>query len=110
MPDLAIAKPLTLKCGLTLPNRLAKAALAEGLADKDALPSKATNAVYSEWAKGGWGLVLTGNVDVEDASLLVEKIQLGWFLKFTGVHALGAAADSLHYRNLLQALARRTEA
>ncbi|KAK8045300.1 NADPH dehydrogenase [Apiospora rasikravindrae] len=65
MSDLAIAKPLTLKCGLTLPNRLAKAALAEGLADKDALPSKATNAVYSEWAKGGWGLVMTGNVDVD---------------------------------------------
>ncbi|KAK7991789.1 hypothetical protein PG996_013198 [Apiospora saccharicola] len=65
MSDLAIAKPLKLRCGLTLPNRLAKAALAEGLADRDALPSQATNAVYSEWAKGGWGLVLTGNVDVD---------------------------------------------
>ncbi|KAK8116057.1 hypothetical protein PG984_012559 [Apiospora sp. TS-2023a] len=65
MSDLAIAKPLKLRCGLTLPNRLAKAALAEGLADRGALPSQATNAVYGEWAKGGWGLVLTGNVDVD---------------------------------------------
>lgn len=53
MSDLAIAKPLKLRCGLALPNRLAKA-------DRDALPSQATNAVYSEWAKGGCGLVRTG--------------------------------------------------
>ncbi|KAK8085009.1 hypothetical protein PG997_006280 [Apiospora hydei] len=77
MSDLAIAKPLTLKCGLTLLNRLAKAALAEGLADKDALPSKATNAVYSEWARGGWGLVLTGNVDV-DTQYVGDKLNAAY--------------------------------
>ncbi|KAK6851311.1 NADPH dehydrogenase [Apiospora arundinis] len=60
MTDLAIARPLKLRCGLTLPNRLTKAAMAEGLADKSALPSKATNAVYSEWAKGGWGVSADG--------------------------------------------------
>jgi 2,4-dienoyl-CoA reductase-like NADH-dependent reductase (Old Yellow Enzyme family) len=59
--ELSIAKPITLKCGLKLPNRLTKAAMAEGFADKDHLPgSKECLAAYSAWAKGGWGLVITG--------------------------------------------------
>ncbi|KAL0938155.1 fmn binding protein [Colletotrichum truncatum] len=61
----AIAKPLTLKCGLTLPNRLAKAAMAENWADKDGLPVEAMNAAYGQWADGEWGLVMTGNVAVD---------------------------------------------
>ncbi|CCF46305.1 hypothetical protein CH063_15100 [Colletotrichum higginsianum] len=60
MSNSAIAKPLTLKCGLTLPNRLTKAAMAENWADNEGLPSKAIHAPYGEWADGGWGLVMTG--------------------------------------------------
>ena len=61
--DLNINTPITLKCGLTLPNRLVKAAMAAHLADKDHLPGNAgCLAVYGEWAKGGWGMVLTGLV------------------------------------------------
>ncbi|KAI1869680.1 uncharacterized protein JN550_005661 [Neoarthrinium moseri] len=69
MADLQVAQPLTLKCGLTLPNRLAKAAMAEGLADKRGLPGQKMRAVYSAWAKGGWGMVLTGNVQVNQKYL-----------------------------------------
>ncbi|KAJ0139673.1 NADH oxidase, partial [Colletotrichum tanaceti] len=65
MSNSAIAKPLTLKCGLTLPNRLAKAAMAENWADNEGLPSEAMHAPYAEWADGGWGLVMTGNVEVD---------------------------------------------
>lgn len=36
-----IAKPLTLKCGLTLPNHLVKAAIAEQMAVKEGLPHAA---------------------------------------------------------------------
>ncbi|KAK8849064.1 NADH:flavin oxidoreductase/NADH oxidase [Apiospora arundinis] len=70
MMELNISKPLTLRCGLTLPNRLVKAAMAEGFADVDQLPaSQKCLAVYGEWAKGGWGLVITGNVQVDVAHL-----------------------------------------
>jgi 2,4-dienoyl-CoA reductase-like NADH-dependent reductase (Old Yellow Enzyme family) len=59
--ELAIGQPITLKCGLTLPNRLTKAAMAERLADKEGLPGgKQSLATYSEWAKGGWGLIISG--------------------------------------------------
>ncbi|KAK8053898.1 FMN binding oxidoreductase [Apiospora saccharicola] len=43
-------------------------------------------------------ILLNPEVKDEDASLFVEKIQPGWFLKMTGVHALGAAADSVSLR------------
>ncbi|CEL03628.1 Putative Catalytic activity: NADH acceptor <=_ NAD() reduced acceptor [Aspergillus calidoustus] len=60
-----INEPLKLKCGLVLPNRLVKAAMAEGLADKGHLPGERISRVYSEWAKGGWGALLTGNIQVD---------------------------------------------
>lgn len=60
MSDLKSAQPHTLPCGLTLPNRLVNAAMAESLAGKDGLPNKRSYRPYAEWAKGGWGMVLTG--------------------------------------------------
>ncbi|KAK2042910.1 FMN-linked oxidoreductase [Colletotrichum somersetense] len=72
MMDLSIAKPLTLACGLTLSNRLVKAAMAEGLGQKDAqnLPGgKECLDAYGEWAKGGWGTIITGNVQIDPSHL-----------------------------------------
>jgi 2,4-dienoyl-CoA reductase-like NADH-dependent reductase (Old Yellow Enzyme family) len=60
MTDLHISQPRTLGCGLTLPNRLAKAALAEQLADKGGLPGRRILSAYGKWAKGGWGMIMTG--------------------------------------------------
>ncbi|KAK2009110.1 NADH:flavin oxidoreductase/NADH oxidase [Colletotrichum eremochloae] len=65
MSNSKVAKPLTLRCGLTLPNRLTKAAMAENWADSDGLPTEAFHGPYGEWADGGWGLVMTGNVQVD---------------------------------------------
>jgi 2,4-dienoyl-CoA reductase-like NADH-dependent reductase (Old Yellow Enzyme family) len=62
--DLKLAQPITLPCGLTLPNRLVKAAMTEQLADKDHLPCPDFNNIYATWAEGEWGMVLTGNVQV----------------------------------------------
>ncbi|TQS33383.1 hypothetical protein Golomagni_06274 [Golovinomyces magnicellulatus] len=67
--DLNISKPLTLPCGLTLPNRLIKSALAESWADKDRLPSKGLIEAYGTWAEGGWGMVVTGNVMVDETHI-----------------------------------------
>ncbi|KAH6880023.1 NADH:flavin oxidoreductase/NADH oxidase [Thelonectria olida] len=62
---LHLAQPLTLKCGLTLPNRLVKAAMAENMADKLGLPTKSLISSYGPWADGGWGMIITGNVQVD---------------------------------------------
>lgn len=64
--DLQIAKPLTLPSGLALSNRLVNAAMTEQMADpRTFLPTPAMNAAYAAWADGGWGMVLTGNVQVD---------------------------------------------
>ncbi|KAM3426706.1 hypothetical protein NHJ13734_009305 [Beauveria thailandica] len=67
--NLTIAKPITLPCGLALPNRLAKAAMAEGWGDKDKLPHANLIRTYQLWADGNWGMILTGNVHVDAAYL-----------------------------------------
>ncbi|XP_014554676.1 hypothetical protein COCVIDRAFT_39424 [Bipolaris victoriae FI3] len=66
--ELTLSKPIRLKCGLKLPNRLVKAAMAEclGKADEHHLPgSEECLAVYRRWSQGGWGLIITGNVQVD---------------------------------------------
>ena len=62
---LDLSQPLTLPCGLKIPNRLAKAALAESWGDNDHLPSQGLIKAYGKWADGGWGIVMTGNVMVD---------------------------------------------
>lgn len=58
--DSTLAQPFKLKCGLVLKNRLVKAAMAEGMADKKGLPTVKHNNIYREWGNGGWGMILTG--------------------------------------------------
>ncbi|KAH6869318.1 NADH:flavin oxidoreductase/NADH oxidase [Thelonectria olida] len=65
MAESLVSRPFTLKNGVELPNRLVKASTAEGLADENFLPTEALIAAYRAWAEGGWGLVLTGNVQVD---------------------------------------------
>ena len=60
-----IAQPLRLPCGAELPNRLAKAAMTEGLADPQGLPSEALETLYGLWSDGGAGLLLSGNIQVD---------------------------------------------
>ncbi|KAL4922588.1 FMN binding oxidoreductase [Aspergillus aurantiobrunneus] len=60
-----IAQPVTLSCRLPLKNRLVKAAMAERMADHNAFPTALHNNVYREWGEGGWGMILTGNVQVD---------------------------------------------
>ncbi|TVY62567.1 NADH-dependent flavin oxidoreductase nadA [Fusarium oxysporum f. sp. cubense] len=65
----AIAKPIKLGPGLTLPNRLAKAAMAENMADSDLLLTDEVISAYKVWANGGWGMIITGNVQVDPRHL-----------------------------------------
>jgi 2,4-dienoyl-CoA reductase-like NADH-dependent reductase (Old Yellow Enzyme family) len=61
--------PLTLPNGAIVPNRLAKAAMEETLADAGQLPGPAIHRLYRRWAEGGTGLIITGNVMVDRRAL-----------------------------------------
>lgn len=61
--------PLTLPSGAVLPNRLAKAAMEENLADENQLPGKALVDLYRRWAEGGAGLLITGNVMIDPTAM-----------------------------------------
>ncbi|CAM2171341.1 NADH oxidase [Paraburkholderia sacchari] len=61
--------PLTLPNGGTLPNRIAKAAMEENLADAGQLPGVALWRLYEAWGAGGAGLLITGNVMIDGRAL-----------------------------------------
>lgn len=60
-----INSALTLPSGLTLPNRLVKAAMTEGLADARNRATSKHAVLYGRWSDGGVGLQITGNVQVD---------------------------------------------
>ncbi|WP_410876940.1 NADH:flavin oxidoreductase/NADH oxidase family protein [Nocardia sp. A7] len=61
----ALQQPFTLSNGTVLSNRLAKAALSEGLARRDFSPGSRIKNLYRRWADSGQGLTITGNVMVD---------------------------------------------
>jgi len=64
-----IEQPLTLPCGASLPNRLCKAAMTEGLADPLGQATPALTQLYGLWSDGGAGLLLSGNVQIDGGHL-----------------------------------------
>lgn len=64
-----INQSLTLPCKVTIPNRLAKTALTEHLADKSGNPNEKHFNLYSRWAKSSSAFLLTGNVMVDRQAL-----------------------------------------
>ena len=64
-----LAQPLRLPCGAVLPNRLAKAAMTEGVADLAHRATGRHEQLYRTWSEGGAGLLLTGNVQVDRTDL-----------------------------------------
>ena len=66
---MSVFTPLHLNNGTTLPNRIAKAAMEENMADADHAPSAALIRLYQAWAQGGAGLLITGNVMVDRTAM-----------------------------------------
>lgn len=66
----ALHAPLTLPCGQVLPNRIMKSALSEALATRRNAPDDRLHRLYDTWGRGGYGLLVTGNV-------MVDRTQLG---------------------------------
>ena len=54
-----------LPCGASLPNRLSKAAMTEGLATGDGVPTAELARLYGLWSDGGAGMLLSGNIMVD---------------------------------------------
>ncbi|KAG5732240.1 NADH oxidase [Termitomyces sp. T112] len=69
-----IFTPIKLPCGRTVNNRLVKVAMYEHLADfLGGPPNEHHYALYSNWADFGWGMIITGNVQVSDTHLSLGR-------------------------------------
>lgn len=64
-----LARPLTLRNGTQLPNRLAKSAMSEALGTLDNRMTGDLARLYGRWADGGIGLNISGNVMVDRRAL-----------------------------------------
>jgi len=79
---------------MTLPNRLIRSATAERMADPDGRPRPELKALYSELARGGVGLIITGHLYVHPSGKAHPEM--------TGIHTddlmpgLTALADAIH--------------
>ncbi|EXJ22953.1 2,4-dienoyl-CoA reductase [NADPH] [Alkalibacterium sp. AK22] len=69
METLRVKQPMTLPNGRVIKNRFFKSAMSEAMADKNNSPTKAHLNLYSKWAEGGAGIVVSGNVMVDRAAL-----------------------------------------
>ncbi|WP_310476737.1 NADH:flavin oxidoreductase/NADH oxidase family protein [Sandarakinorhabdus sp.] len=64
-----VSQAFVLPNGQQFRNRVAKAAMTEGLAFRDGLPNQAHETLYRRWADRGCGLLLTGNVQIDRGHL-----------------------------------------
>lgn len=60
-----LAQTLTLPCGAVLNNRLAKAAMTEGLASPQGIPTPELERLYGLWSDSRAGLLLSGNIVID---------------------------------------------
>lgn len=64
-----LAQPLTLANGTVIKNRFAKSAMSEALGTLDNRVTPHLATLYGAWARGGAGLVITGNVMIDRRAL-----------------------------------------
>lgn len=99
MPIESLKHPFTLPCGVTIPNRLAKSALSEGIAEANGRPSEALFNLYERWGKGGAGILFTGNVMVDKDHLVNANVMIAEkenFLEDFTTLATRAQANGTH--------------
>lgn len=65
MNNIDLNQPFTLPCGVTIPNRLCKAAMTEGVANSRLQATQRHATLYKRWAEGGAGILITGNVLID---------------------------------------------
>jgi 2,4-dienoyl-CoA reductase-like NADH-dependent reductase (Old Yellow Enzyme family) len=95
---MTLNQSLTLPCGAAIPNRLAKAAMTEGLAEPGGRAGERIIRLYRRWAEGGIGLQITGNIMVDGryrerpANIVIDGEQDAQALQ--GLSAWARAAQS----------------
>ncbi len=93
-----LSSAFTLPCGISIPNRLAKAAMTEGLAETGGRAGVRIARLYRLWSEGGAGLILTGNIMVDGryrerpANIVVDDTLDA--ASMAGLEAYAAAAKS----------------
>lgn len=60
---------ITLRSGLNLKNRIVKAAMEENMGNAELLPDERLIRLYRSWSEGNVGLILTGNVMVDNTAM-----------------------------------------
>jgi len=60
---------LILPNGIEIKNRFVKAAMEENMSEDNQLPGTALKNLYAAWAKGGVGMIITGNVMVDKLAM-----------------------------------------
>ena len=67
--DSILYSPYTLPCGVTVRNRLVKAAMEENMSSLGNVPGESMYSLYRYWAHGNFGMIITGNVMVDRSSM-----------------------------------------
>ncbi|WP_373318452.1 NADH:flavin oxidoreductase/NADH oxidase family protein [Alteromonas salexigens] len=65
----SVFSPVTLSNGITLKNRVVKAAMEENMASYQSLPGEALYSLYRYWAHGELGMIITGNVMIDKQAM-----------------------------------------
>lgn len=91
-----LQQPLNLACGISLPNRIVKSAMSEQLADRHGSPTIDLQQLYAAWARGGTGLLITGNVMIDHRAFVEPRnvvLEDEKFLKANRLWAQAAQAN-----------------
>ena len=115
MTRTTLSDPVTLPCGAVLPNRIAKAAMTEGLAAGDNRGNARFVELYRRWGAGGAGLLVTGNVLVDrwhlerGGNLAIAGEQSGEALAWLTDIAKAAKAQGSHIWMQINHAGRQTQ-
>ncbi len=114
MTDL-LQQPLDLPCGVSVPNRLAKAAMTEGLATSAGVATPELEQLYGLWSDGGAGLLLSGNIQVDAAHLerpgnvVIEREPDAAMAKALASWASAATRNGNHFWGQISHAGRQTQ-
>jgi 2,4-dienoyl-CoA reductase-like NADH-dependent reductase (Old Yellow Enzyme family) len=114
--SVTISSPLTLPCGATLKNRLAKGAMTEGLGDARNQATGGHVRLYRRWAEGGAGMLLTGNVQVDrrylerPGNVAIEGAQSNEAIAALREYAKAGTANDTHLWMQISHAGRQTPA
>jgi len=99
----ALTSELHLGNGVTLPNRIAKAATSEHLATRHGAPTRQLTEVYRQLANTGAGLLISGNVMVDGSALEAHRNMVIEDERFlTTLRDLAAATTGTDTKFILQ--------